>query len=91
MRSRGKSKLKGGGPVGGENRRFDDLVMKGRNWRRDPGVSTSRGTLPAMMSQQSSLVLCLATSSRVKTLDDDMVLFQLCFGAGRVEMDPRTN
>jgi len=26
-------------------------------------------TLPPMMSQQSSLELCLATSSRVKTLD----------------------
>jgi hypothetical protein len=23
---------------GGENRRFDDLIMKGRNWRRDPAA-----------------------------------------------------
>ena len=54
-------KIKGWRSDWGENRRFDDLIMKGRNWRRDPGV---RGTLPAMMSQQSSLVLCLAEGSR---------------------------
>jgi len=54
-------KIKGWRSDWGENRRFDDLIMKGRNWRRDPGV---RGTLPAMMSQQSSLVLCLAEGGR---------------------------
>jgi hypothetical protein len=32
-------------------------------------------TLPPMTSQQSSLVLCLATSSRVYTFDPDILLF----------------
>jgi hypothetical protein len=38
-------------------------------WRKEE--NEKGGTLPPMTSQQSSLELCLATSSRVNTLDDD--------------------
>jgi hypothetical protein len=42
-------------------------------WRKEE--NEKGGTLPPMTSQQSSLELCLATSSRVNTLGDDDIFF----------------
>jgi hypothetical protein len=44
-------------------------------------------TLPPMMSQQSSLELCLATSSRVKTLDMAAAAAAAAAAAGWIEVD----
>jgi hypothetical protein len=67
---------------GGKERKEIRWIWRRRNktgcgdlWILGQERGKRKGTLPPMMSQQSSLVLCLATSSRVYTLDDMVFVF----------------
>jgi hypothetical protein len=76
------SNREGGGREGKKERVGNPVDLEEKEQNRMWGSMNSRaergkrkGTLPPMMSQQSSLVLCLATSSRVYTLDDMVFVF----------------